>query len=72
VRDKVTQLERRCDRLVWDLEEAASALHSAWHQRDELEVRNRALMDPIVRAKMLEPAPAIIMTCKCATMKFGD
>ena len=61
LRDKLAHLERRCDSLIYELRDAADRLHSEWYRRESLEAQNRALMDPIVRLKMLEPPPPIIV-----------
>ena len=61
LRDKLTRLERLCDSLAYELRDAADRLHAEWYRRESLEAQNRALMDPIVRLKMLEPSPPIIV-----------
>ena len=65
MRGKVTNLERRCDRLIYELERAAGELDLAFYRKAELEAQVTALLDPIVKAKMLESAPPILLTCEC-------
>lgn len=72
-------LEKELEMLVYKLKnhptDAVSNNQLVWKIKNvKLQIQVRNLMDPIIRQKMLEPAPQIIMKCphnkdKCMYIK---
>jgi hypothetical protein len=59
--DAVERLEKEVDRLIDENAELRGRISMLELVERGLTEQNRQLMDPIVRAKMLEPAPPIYM-----------
>ena len=66
-RDKIGQLERMVDKLVYELHRARGEWLDAWHRIDRAEAQNRGLMELIATARAMEP-PSIMVTREVVDM----
>ena len=78
-RDKVEQLERRCDVLIRrcddaeaELRDAEYAFRRAWHREAELESQNKRMMDLLTQQAMLVAPHYTIVVDKLPSVLLDD
>lgn len=66
VRDKLGDLERRCNYLIRELRDAERAFQRMWQSGEELRSQNRHMAEALSHAVALAPPPPILVDASLA------